>query len=522
MYDPVRDPFFPCRSDKQRIRMPMKDILMGERLANPYHPDPALNAFLRYIPSMFLQALDIELDEEQWDDLTENGIESEYISDYREQVETRLAEIGDFFTLYPDQSGFYQHHHVKDPQKLKQDLDFFLIHGTSGHNPVHHRVNASLKQVCVSCALLALMHHNNFCPAGTVGHSNFRGQTCYLCMLHDPDPFKRMLLNTFFPSVDDEELRRYGWESPQGEADQPSWRIPGKPVKNGFEDQEKDVGLKRAVLYTPRHVFFDMQTEKGRCDLCGLESEIRVRQYYWERYGDKLNSNGVVIRHPTQAIYKDEKKKDSPFLPVNFNPSIWRNLGSLVVKDFISNNTRYDPAPLVMQFQNTKAEDAPFFTLELMAYEASQAKLLNFHHDILTLPCLSQSQDWEGFYMEIQKFTAALTEMLTAFRYYGTEGKKRERAPLQTIGDRHAQLTDRFGQETLNQLMAFRQAYKERTLHRIFGAQLSEYARSLRNEFERLCQTEYPWDDVAAQVKLNRQKRFLAGALKKIAQRFEA
>ncbi|GBC61446.1 hypothetical protein DENIS_2406 [Desulfonema ishimotonii] len=520
MFNPIYDPFFPCRTNGNTTRVPMREILLGNIRANPSHPDPALNAFLRYVPSEFLQSLNLKLDREEWIDLINNGVESGYMESYRQQVEARLEDMKDVFALHPDKNGFFQHADVRTQKNLKTDLDALLIFGTSGNNPVHHRVNGSLKQLCVPCVLTALMQHNNFCLAGTVGHSNFRGQTCYLCMIHEDDPFRRMLLNTWFPGISDAEPKQYGWDRPAGADDLPTWIRPGKAGKEGVKEGASDVGLRRAVFYTPRHAFFDTEHDTGRCDLCGQTSDKLVRRYYWERYGHKLNTKGVTVRHPTQAVYTDEKNLT---LPVNYNPSVWRNLGALVVKNFNSGKLKFDPAPLVAQFKGANNNES-FLTLELMAFEANQAKLLNFHHDKLRLPVFAEDSDIRFFYENVERFTSAAAQMLNAFRRCGTADKQRKQIQLASVNDAHGTLTQRFGEETLSSLERFRAVFDPQDENEMVDRmkeRLEKFGQEIRGEFEHICQKEYSWDNVKAQKKLAGQKHMLAGVLRKILNEFE-
>jgi hypothetical protein len=516
MYNPNTDGFFPCRINGKITQVPMREILLGRIDENPYHPDPALEAFLRYVPSLFLQVLDLSLDEDECLDLIQAGTESDSFPAYQAQVERNLKQKQDIFQLYPDRNGFFQHYDVREEKLPKTDLDALLIHSASGNNPIHHRAANSLQQICISCALITLIHHNNFCLAGTVGHSNVRGQTCYLCMIHEEDPFKRMILNTCFPSVmDEDDVERYGWSVPMGDDDQPSWIRIGRKGKKGFEENSNEVGLIRSVLFTPRHAFFDVEKDNGRCDLCGIESDRLVRRYFWRRYGNKIKSEDVIVRHPTQSVYHDKNR----IFPHNYNPSIWKNLGSLIVKDFEIQDKRYDVAPIVQQFKEITLGDDPYFTLELMAYQANQAKLLDFHHEFITLPYLNE--DLEVFYRAIEAFTTVVSRMLQTFRYYGTADKKRERIQVTSIEERHLELTERFGRETMNGLHEFRSAFLNKTLGAEMKNKLEEYKRRLRGEFEYACRNEFAWDDIAAQKKLNMQKRKLATSLKNIVAEFQ-
>ncbi|MDM8517498.1 type I-E CRISPR-associated protein Cse1/CasA [Desulfobacterales bacterium HSG16] len=503
----------------------MSGVLLGRIHYAPYHPDPPINSFLRYLPSLFLQALDPDIAEDEWNDLRKNGVDAESIGAYREKVEALMLKHCDLFQLYPDKNGFYQHHNVVADKKLKTDLDAMLIHFICGNNPVHSHVNGSLQQICLPCALLALMHHDNFCLAGTLGHSNFRGQTCYLCMIHESDIFKRMVLNTWFRSANEnDEPGNNGWESPSGEGDNPTWVEIGREVKNGFEDNSEDVGIRRAVLYTPRHAFFDVEHEEGQCDLCGQVSNTLVRRYYWERYGNKLNSQGVTVRHPTQAVYMDSK---NGFLPVNYNPSVWRNLGVLVLKNYESINKKnnaiqFKAAPIVTQFVSITEESVPF-TLELMAFEANQAKLFDFHHDRITLPPFTDDDEMEQFYQRMETFALAVVSMLNAFRSYGTKDKKRQKVQIAAINDRHAEFTQRFGRKILDGITRFREIFdpdEENELFSRMKEMLKSYKNEMLNDFENLCQNEYSWDNIKAQEKLIKQKSGLAGTLSRIINDF--
>jgi hypothetical protein len=50
---------------------------------------------------------------------------------------------------------------------------------------------------------------------------------------------------------------------------------------------------------------------------------------------------------------------------------------------------------------------------------------------------------------------------------------------------------------------------------------LESFRLKLLQIFEELCQDEYAWEDIAAQRKLNGQKRMLRTALKKIVEEFD-
>ncbi len=507
MYNPIHDPFFPCKINGKSVQIPMHKVLLGEIRENPFHPDPSISALLRYIPSLFLQTLSLEINTDEWADLTHKGTDSKYIGSYRDRLNSAIDEMGEFFAMRPDRNGFYQHFDLKKFKEPKTDIDALLLHFVSGNNPMHHRPGHILKQLCASCALTVLIHHNYFCPAGTVGHANVRGQTCYLCMISEDDIFKRMILNTCFPSfINNNDLMKYGWTD-DSEANLPTWIRPGRPDNKGFTDYPKNTGLVRAVLYTPRHAFLEIINEEGQCDLCGIETDKIVRQYYWKRYGHKINAKGVSVRHPTQAVYID---KDM-ILPLNYNTSIWRNLGCLAVKDFESSGKNYDVAPVVGQYQNVMADGNPLFYLELMTYNANQAKLLDFHHSFINLPVLSEKM--EEFYFLIECYTSSFTSMLSSFRYYGTAGKKRERVPLIQINSRHTELTYKSGRETLGSMESFHKFFRENSLEKILEANLEKLRKTLNSEFNILSRNEYAWDDIGAQKKLNAQKRKLAKSL---------
>jgi hypothetical protein len=518
MPSPIHDPFFPVKKFDDRRQIPMKDVLLGHANFPPIHPDPSLEIFLRYVPSIFLQSLGIELDKAEWHDLADKGTDSDHLEAYRHKISDALEKQKTFFEIPESGNGFYQHENARNGAEARTDLDALLVHGTSGNNPMHHRAGHTLDRICASCALLALMHHDNFCTAGTVGHSNFRGQTCYLCMIGETDPFKRMILNTVFPTLlSPRALAGYGWKGVPPDSDVPTWIRPGTPTKTGFRDLPGEVGPIRAALYTPRHVVLDFEAENGTCDLCGLESDRMVRRYWWERYGDKLDAAHVAVRHPAQAVYRDEK---IGWLPLNYNPSVWRNLGSLVVKEF---KETYDVAPTVRQFTDLKAGQNPFFTLELMAFAANQAKLLDFHHAVIRLPPASDPDEMAAFYENLEAFARSAAAMLRAFRVYGTEDPKRNsRVPVAAVPDRHDQWTDDFGRDLLSNLEGFWADFRENRLRETLKTRLERLRRELGGTFEALCQDEYAWEDIPAQRKLNGQKRMLWTALKKIAEDFDA
>ncbi|MGK5094772.1 type I-E CRISPR-associated protein Cse1/CasA [Deltaproteobacteria bacterium TL4] len=534
MYNPLHDPFYPCKDKDGRLRqVPLRSILLGEIVADPVHPDPALEAFLRYIPSLFLQVLQVELSKEEWNSLTKRGVASKYYPDFKERLSQRLEEKKDFFNLYPDKNGFYQHYDVKTValqgetgsgckvvSGQEEGLDGLLLHSVSGNNTCHHKRPATLRKICVGCALTGLLHHNNFCTAGLAGHANFRGPQAWLCMIHAPDSFQRMILNTYLSGCLNPDLtENQGWLKPSA-IDQPSWLRPGQPKDKGFQDLAQDVGLLRAMLYTPRHVFFEIQPQKGICDLCGMTTEKLVERYYWRGFGNRLDKvKDGFVGHPTLATYVDEKAQR---LPQNYKPDIWRNLACLSLKDLERDKNHFQMAPLVQQFEELRADSPNFFyQLELQAYEADQAKLLGFHHQVIQLPFFTQDQkeDQQSFYQALEDLTSAMTEMTGVFRKMGSADKKRSQEQLPHLQDTQDELVQHWGEEILNRVSLFRQAQQQGHLFTLLRDYLKTCQTRLVQAFHELCES-FGWEDVSAQRKLHLQKQGLEKMLNKIYRNF--
>lgn len=316
MYNLLDDPFYPCLDEKgKRLQYSLRQILLGEipltkvvGRGDPSHPDPAIEAFLRYLPSLVLQVLEVDLNENEWKGLVEHGVvESDFLEDYRKKLQIKMEEKRDFFSLYPDQSGFYQHYEIKkDLLKNKKQIvhkkvmgmDGLLVHASTGNNHCHHTAPQQFQQMCISCALTSLIHHNYFCTAGLAGPSNLRGNQAYLCMIYREDYFTRMICNTYFfhKSAKDYTMKQ-GWE-PQSSQHLPSWKKKGKSRESkGYEDTPKEMNLLRTILYAPRHAFFELEEGKQPCDFCGVINSISVKEYYW-RVGESLKE---YYSHPTLA-----------------------------------------------------------------------------------------------------------------------------------------------------------------------------------------------------------------------------
>ncbi len=532
MYNPIIHPFYPHKTNEGTIvQAPLKKILLGEVVVDPSHPDPAIQAFLRYIPSLILQVLDAELDEDEWNELTQEGKDASCFQEFQERLSEKLEEMEDFFTLYPDKNGFYQHHEVKT-QALSgekgtgckvidgnQDgLDGLLIHAVSGNNHCHHKRPGLLRKICPACALTSLMHHNYFCVAGLAGPANLRGNQAYLCMLGSPvseqneaqssdEPFKRMIRNIFLPDLNSGYAESLGWDKTR-DVDLPSWLKPGRKKGKCFEILGMETGLIRATLHTPRHAFFDVEAESGICDLCGLTANQLVKCYYW-RQGDKLND---FIGHPTLATYEEKGQT----LPINYNPSIWRSLGALAMKNYQSSNRHFQAAPLVHQFSDLCRWEEEEFQLELQAYQTDKAKLLGFHHQIIQLPVFTKQEkdEQQEFYHEIEVFASVMGEMMRSFKYFGSTNKKRERVQIPGIEDKQRELVQSWGEQLLNRIANLRKAQKAEKLPQQLLEQLKHCKKALTDAFDQLCDS-FAWDDASSQRKLCKQKRILFSQLNK-------
>lgn len=538
MFNPISDPYFPIQLEDGAIQqVSMKAVLLGNALGPPQHPDPAIQAFFRYIPSLFLQALNIEMEEDEWKDLVLKGTKSDFIEDFRERVEEQLDLMEGFFDMHADQNGFYQHHEAKaivlSGQKGSkcvsgeaEGLDGLLTHSVSGNNHTHFKVPSQYQMLCPSCALVTLIHHNNFCVAGLAGPANIRGNQAYLCMVGPPnyskrgrstddDTFKRMVRNTIFSEVcPSDEMERNGWDvNPKDDA--PSWIKAGKPKGKGFEVSAKDVGLLRAVLHTPRNAFFEWKEEAGHCDFCGLAAEKFVHQYYW-RIGDKMD---LQMGHPALATYEEKGLR----LPLNFSTSIWRSLGALVVKNYQSENNKrsYQPAPLVSQYRDVFGESlSDNFCLELQCYQTDKAKLEGFHQQTLRLPVLpkAKAQEEMEFYQFMESFTTALAELFRNFRYWGSADTKSSRVQIPHIVDKHDELVQSWGESVVNRITDFRTESQKRTELAI--EMLDSARKVLMETFIKLGES-FAWEDASAQRKLRKQQRQLNKTLGQVCHSFK-
>lgn len=535
MYNPITDPFYPYKTETGITQVPLKSVLLGDVVADPFHPDPAIQAFLKYIPSLILQWLEIPLDSKAWLDLTlEDWKDSRHYVTFRDQVTERLSERQKDFFLHGDRNGFYQHYDVKTlalegnksagckiVEGHQQGLDGLLIHGVSGNNHCHHKPPGLLQKICPSCALVLLMHHNYFCVAGLAGPANIRGNQAYLCLIGEfppseeypdrqDDSFKRMIRNTYFPALNDEDrIEANGWKKDK-DRDQPSWKSPGKKKGKLFEVSIAEAGLLRSVFHTPRHAFFDIETMEDTCDFCGLASTQMIQRYFW-RQGDKINQ---FLGHPTLATYEEKGKR----LPLNYTPSVWKNLGPLVVKQYPSTSGKrfFEPAPLLRQFlkQRIRINEVEF-QLEIQAYQTDKAKLEGFHEEVVRFPWfVGNEEEEQEFYQEIEHFTSTVTEMLRAFKNCGSIDKKRTKIPVPGITDKHDAYVQEWGHWTLQNLTRFYQAHKQETSTNWFLELLETYQTTLIESFEQLC-ASYAWDNLPAQNKLCKQKRLLANLLKK-------
>ncbi len=532
MYNPIINKFYPRKIEGGSLRQePLKKILLGEVIADPFHPDPAIQAFLRYVPSLILQVLALDLEEDEWNDLTQAGVEADCYQAFKTRLSTRLEEREDFFTLHPDKNGFYQHHEVKSQalsgeektgckkiEGSEEGMDGLLIHAASGNNHTHSKRPGLLRKICPACALISLIHHDYFCVVGLAGPTNLRGNQAYLCMIGEnaksaDDSFKRMIRNTFF-SKQEETIASLGWDK-TSEIDQPSWLKQGRKKKGIFEVSVTEAGLVRAILNTPRHAFFEIEETHGECDLCGLETDQLVTRYYW-RKGDKFSG---FIGHPTLATYM----KESQTLPQNYNPSVWRGLGTLVLKNSSlknsSSKSESKAAPLVRQFLDFREETGETeFQLELQAYQTDKAKLLGFHYQTIELPGFSKEEgDAQiDFYQDIEDFVEVMSEMLKLFKAYGS--KKRNQVQVPGVADKQKILSQEWGKELINHIRHLRQEQKDGSLFQTLLKRLQSYKNKLIQEFETLSES-FALDDCKSQVQLRKQKLFLskklAGQLKK-------
>ncbi len=531
-YNPIHDPFFTYYSSQGLQEIPLREVLLGNVQEPPAHPDSALEAFLRYVPSLVLQLLEVELTVDEWQDLIRDGTEAECFADYQERVEAAMEQHSDEFTLRSNQSGFYQHQNLialagkkgsgcKKVEGATEGLDGLMIHSASGNNPCHHKRPGLLTKLNWSSALLALMHHNYFCVAGLAGPSNLRGNQAYLCMIEEPNTFKRMIVNTLFPNliqeyVRDDQWEAWGWEREFSE-DPPSWEKPGAIKGKDREDRVSQIGLRRALLYTPRHAFFEVVEQKGVCDLSGLPGDHKVTGYYWSK-GERLSQ---FMNHPGLAWYEDTKKHQR--LPQNYNPSIWRSLGSLSMKMFMAQKNReFSAAPVIQQYRACASEfaDEGNFTLDLQAYRTDKAKLLSFHHQRVDLPWFADETQEAQFYQVLEQLCATQHEMLNSFRYYGSADKNRARLALLNVDNIHEALVQKWGQRILDQVLAWQQHFLNGTLSPEMLKELQELRKELRDQFEGLCQQDYAIDDVKAQQRLTQQIRKFNGALKKTYESF--
>lgn len=533
MYNPIIHQFYPCKTEGGPLRQePLKNILLGEVIADPFHPDPAIQAFLRYVPSLILQVLAVDLTEDEWNDLTQASVEAGCYQAFKARLSERLAEKEEFFTLHADQNGFYQNHDVKDQvlngekgaKRIKgsaEGLDGLLLHFTSGNNHTHFKRPGLLQKICPPCALISLMHHDYFCVAGLAGPANLRGNQAYLCMIGEAqdNSFKRMIRNTFFPKHHEDMTASLGWDK-NSETDQPSWLKPGRKQGNEFEVSITEAGLARAMLNTPRHAFFEIEETRGGCDLCGLETDQLVRRYYWRKDGDKFSS---FIGHPTLATYEENGKT----LPQNYNPSVWHSLGPLALKTYksISNKSiskrNFKAAPLVEQFSYFREEtEEREFQLELQAYQTDKAKLLGFHYQTIKLPVFKKDEENEQyeFYREIEHFTVAIKAMLQAFQSCGKADKKRSKVQVPNIENKHNEFVQHWGEWVLNNFCGFPRQSEQRLQH--FVAQLEAWRRELIDAFDRLCDS-FAWDDVSSQRKLCKQKNNLRHFLNKTLKTYQ-
>ena len=227
-------------------------------------------------------------------------------------LRSRLEVLAHAFELEnPDGPAFLQDQAL--PEGEIKRIASLLVESPGGKtvrdNLDHFIKRDAVKQICKSCAAMALFTLQTNAPSGGVGHRvGLRGGGPLTTLVLPPEqaPLWQMLwLNV----LDREDLPEYRQDRVAGVF---PWMGPTRTSeKNGLETMPGSVHLLQAYWGMPRRIRLMTQAEAviGDCDLCDAVNVELVEQYRTRNYG--VNYVGEWV-HPLTPYRFDPKKEKPP------------------------------------------------------------------------------------------------------------------------------------------------------------------------------------------------------------------
>ncbi|KXS36368.1 MAG: hypothetical protein AWU55_3013 [Halomonadaceae bacterium T82-2] len=276
-------------------------------------------------------------------------------------LEAAFAPFSDAFELDGDGPRFMQD---LDPlDDVKEATVSGLLIDAPGANGIKNNTDFFVKRgrvevMCEDCAALALFTMQINAPAGGAGiRVGLRGggplTTLALPESAEASLLSRLWLNVVTPRA----LTRSGqsWQAPRVDDDSLFlWMAPTRVSdKKGTEVLPESMHPLHPYWSMPRRFRLLIEDEPCRCDVCGRETERRVRRIRGKKQG--ANYDGPWL-HPLTPYRRDPKKPSEPPLSTKGQPGglgyqHWSNLvlhdadGSgalpaLAVQDYVSQKVR--------------------------------------------------------------------------------------------------------------------------------------------------------------------------------------
>lgn len=377
-FDALRQPWIPAENMDGTINEYgiLEVIRQAPRLRNLSDPSPVfLYGMYRLLIAFLSDALRPQTIDELLEIFTSGHFPLERIEEYISQCEAN----GPCFDLFDEQKPFLQSAYDQEIDKQVKTVAIMVSELPTGNNPVHfdHR-KETIHALCPEICAQALCSVNLFCPADAQNPSGINGAPPWYVIVRGNNLFETLLFNIWIPILE------IPFDDPPV-----AWRnttpvIPGKEVTQ--------VSYLYGLTWQARRICL-IPSEEGICTYSGRSGQVMVRTTYFQK-GWKFQGHSLWIDPHTPRLQSD--KGVGSVKPRDGRAS-WRDLSPLALSgaNLSSNvNERAFRRPeVVNQFIQEWTPELRSINkfpsnlqIEIFGLSTNQAKLLNWIHDVLTLP----------------------------------------------------------------------------------------------------------------------------------------
>lgn len=329
-----------------------------------------------------------------------------------------IVPFMDWFDLNHPDTPFMQTRSVK--VKKNTPIQKLFVGLPEGNNHAFFNDAGELRQVCSSCAALALFNQNSNAPG-------FSGKQ--KAGIRGPNPITTLVsLDALRTTIWSNILHKHTLENLElfKENDRPVWVhpiVPTEQVERYIKEtkpktnQHKrknipsyEIGLFRGLFWLP--VLIELISETGsenqKCDFCGFTSSIMYQGFYLE--SDFYFEIAGNWPHPHSPRYwkLNQGQKEEKYLSFTTTAPAWTQLSRFVV-EAKSENEGQQPASVVTQFR-AMSRGAPMQLL-VGGYRNKQASILQRRHELVSL-----SGGWEHHLAELKQVVDQAIEIKSVLR----------------------------------------------------------------------------------------------------------